>query len=128
MSRRTDRPGGAGPGLLLAAVLITALAACSTEPYPIEASTKPPWRFTTSSDLPALDPPLSGRAHRIFLCYGSVVNEEEEVLARAEDLCSGGRLVLEEQDTFWNGCSVLQPVRVTYICDPPEQGAAADSN
>jgi hypothetical protein len=77
-------------------------------------------------ELPALDPPLSDRAHRVSLCYGTSVNSEADILAWAEEICGGGRLVLEDQNAFWNGCSMLQPTRVTYICDPLEDAAVGD--
>ena len=108
-------------------VLAVLLLGCSTEPYPIEPTTNPPWEDKLRSlELPAVDPPLSERAHRLSLCYGKSVNSEAEVLARAEELCSGGRLVLERQNAFWNSCSLLQPTRVTYVCDPPEEATAGD--
>ncbi len=96
------------------------LAGCSTEPYRIETATNPPWEKRATLLMPVLDPPLSQRAHRVSLCYGKTVNSEADVLAKAEEVCSDGRLVLEGQNAFWNGCSILQPTRVTYICDPPE--------
>ncbi len=128
MPRRTDCRSRRVLSLLLAGLLAPALAACSGEPYPIETSVNPPWSPGAHQALPQVDPPLSARAHRIAVCYGTHVNKEDEVLARAEDFCEGGRLLLEDQDVFWNGCSILQPVRATYICDPPEDGAAAETN
>jgi hypothetical protein len=108
---------------LAAGAIAVMLAGCSTAPYRIEAATNPPWELFRARDLPVLDPPLSERAHRLELCYGAAVNSEEDILALAEELCGSGRLVLEDQNTFWNGCSILQPTRVTYICDPPEEAA-----
>ena len=75
-------------------------------PTPIKSRTR-------TAALPELDPPLSDRAHRIALCYGGIVNSEADVLAWAEELCGDGRLLVENQNVFWNGCSVLQPWRVT---------------
>ena len=114
----------------LAAGLILAvgglLAACSSAPYQIEAETDPPWELLDAPVALNLDPPLSERAYRINLCYGNSVNDEAEILALAEEICDGGRLVLEDQNDVWNGCSVLQPTRVTYICDPPAEAAAGN--
>jgi hypothetical protein len=110
-------------GWLVAGGLAALLLGCSTDPYRIETTTNPPWEMTGAQELPDLEPPLSGRAHRIFLCYGKSVNSEADILAWAEEFCGGGRLVLEGQNAFWNGCSLLQPTRVTYICDPPEETA-----
>ncbi len=116
-----------GAGRLAAAVLVALLLGCSTDPYAIEPMTNPPWEDKLSAlELPALDPPLSERAHRLSLCYGKSVNSEADVLAKAEEICVGGRLVLDGQNAFWNGCSLLQPTRVTYVCDPPEGAAAGD--
>ena len=122
MPRRDD--ANAKPARLIrgAAVAIAVmLAGCSTAPYPIETETNPPWALFHVPEQPVLEPPLSERAHPIALCYGGAVNTEEEVRARAEELCKGGRLVLQDETQFWNGCSVLQPTRVIYICDPPPE-------
>lgn len=105
---------------LVAALLLAAgLGGCSQAPYPVDPVTTPPWETGAETALPVLEPPLSARAHRLYLCYGSAVNGEEEIASRAEELCQDGRLLVEHQNSFWNGCSLLQPVRVTYICDPP---------
>ena len=126
MQRRNDEIARSTARWLLAAGLALFLAGCSTAPYRIEPVTDPPWEFERGPALPALEPPLSLRAHRISICYGEAVNSEEDVLALAEKSCGGGRLVLEHQNAFWNGCSVLQPTRITYICDPPEAAAAGE--
>lgn len=115
-----------GTGSLAAVVLAVLLLGCSTEPYPIEPVTNPPWDKLSTLELPVVEPPLSERAHRLSLCYGKSVNSEADVLAKAEEICGGGRLVLEGQNAFWNGCSLLQPTRATYICDPPEDTAAGN--
>jgi hypothetical protein len=121
MQYRNEGNLKAASGWLAAGGLAVLLLGCSTEPYQIETTTNPPWKILSEEDLPALDPPLSHRAHRIALCYGTSVNSEADILAWAEEICGGGRLVLEDQNAFWNGCSVLQPTRVTYICDPLEE-------
>lgn len=126
MPRRDDanaKPAWLAAGAT-AVVWAVALAGCGTEPYPIETETNPPWDLFHAPEPPVLEPPLSERAHRIALCYGGAVNTEEEVRARAEELCGGGRLVLQDETLFWNGCSVLQPARVIYVCDPPPDEAA----
>ena len=125
MPRRADttcKTALSGP--ILGALAGLLVGACSTDPYQIETTTDPPWELLDETALPVLDPPLSDRAHRVSLCYGAAVNEEAEVLARAEEICDGGRLIVEGENDFWNGCSVLQPTRVTYICDPPAEAAA----
>ncbi len=107
-----------GPRWPLAAALLAGLAACSTDPYPIGSKTQPPWELGASRAMPALAPPLGARAWRLSFCYATPLNDEEEVLAMAEERCPGGRLVLDSRDVFWNGCGLLKPVRATYICDP----------
>jgi len=107
-----------------AAAMAILLAGCGSEPYPIETETNPPWDLFHAPEPLALDPPLSERAHPIALCYGGAVNTDDEVRARAEELCRGGRLVLRDETVFWNGCSVLQPFRVVYMCDPPPEDTA----
>lgn len=128
MLRRDDAYAKPAPARLaagmIAVVFSVALAGCGTEPYPIETETDPPWYLFHAPEPPVLEPPLSERAHPIALCYGGAVNTEEEVRARAKELCGGGRLVLENENLFWNGCSVLQPARVTYLCDPPPEDTA----
>jgi hypothetical protein len=123
MQCRNDETAGRAVRWLAAGALALFFAGCSTAPYRIEPVTDPPWEFGRGLELPALEPPLSPRAHRISICYGTAVNSEQAVLALAEKTCGGGRLVLEHQNAFWNGCSVLQPTRITYICDPPEEAA-----
>jgi len=126
MPRREDRhakPARLAAGAI-AVVWAVALAGCGTEPYPIETETTPPWDLFRAPEPLVLDPPLSERAHRIALCYGGAVNTDEEVRARAEELCGGGRLVQQDETLFWNGCSVLQPTHVIYVCDPPPEDTA----
>ena len=108
-----------GSRAAIGAALLVGLAACTTRPYPVDSDVTPPWEPAAEAELPAADPPFSPRAHRISLCYGEGINDEQEVREVAAELCADGRLLVEHQNTFWNGCSVLQPVRVTYICDPP---------
>ena len=121
-----DRPGTGSLAAVVLGALGVVLVGCSTEPYRIEPTTNPPWDKLSALELPAVDPPLSERAHRLSMCYGKSVNSEADVLAKAEEICGGGRLVLEDQNAFWNGCSLLQPTRVTYICDPPEEAVVGN--
>jgi hypothetical protein len=97
-----------GTRSLAAVVLAVVLAGCSTEPYPIEPVTNPPWNKLSTLELPVVE------------------HSEADVLAKAEEICGGGRLVLDGQNAFWNGCSILQPTRATYICDPPEDTVAGN--
>jgi hypothetical protein len=120
MQHRNETTSPTAPVWLALCGVAVLLGGCSTEPYRVETATNPPWELFRERELPVLDPPLSDRAHRIALCYGTSVNSEADILALAEEFCGGGRLLLEDQNTFWNGCSVLQPARATYVCDPPE--------
>ena len=73
-------------------------------------------------------PPLPGplgpfdydpRPRAIALCYGSWLNNPEEVMAAAQELCPNeGRLERVHEDFFWNTCALFQPVRVSFVCTP----------
>lgn len=55
----------------------------------------------------------------LSFCYSSQMNTPEEVMARARELCpNNGRLQFQEEDFLFNGCALLQPYRVTFICTP----------
>ena len=54
-------------------------------------------------------------------CYNKWFNDPEDILARANVDCEGGRLEFREQDAIWNGCAVMQPIRVSYVCYPPSE-------
>ena len=122
--------------LALTAALLGAAAACSTDPYPIGTGRQPPWQPGSVDTQPTADPypigtlrqspwqlrtadelPAAG-PRRFAFCYAKPLNDEAEVRALAEESCDGGRLVVEDRDAFWNGCSLLQPMRITYLCHP----------
>lgn len=50
-------------------------------------------------------------------CYGTEMNNPEEIKTLAEEQCEG-RLVFVEQNMFLNDCPLLQIARVTYQCQP----------
>jgi len=54
----------------------------------------------------------------VTVCYGSWVNDEAAVRAEAQRICpDGSKLRLLGQDSFWNGCPLLQPNRAAFRCD-----------
>ncbi len=58
----------------------------------------------------------------ISLCYSTQLNTQEEVVARARSLCpNNGPLRYFSEDSVVNGCGLLQPNRVTFICTPGPQ-------
>ena len=90
------------------------LAACS-EPFP-----------TASPAVVDMDTgePLG---NLISFCYGTEMNDPEEIKTVAEERCEG-RLVFVEQNMFLNDCPLLQIARVTYQCLPPEREEAGGSS
>lgn len=97
-------------GLLWACLAWIGLAGCS-EPFP----TQPPAAVDPESGEPL--------GNLISLCYGTEMNDQEEIKARAQELCRG-RLVFVGQTMFFNDCPLLQNTRVTYQCRPFTPGGA----
>ena len=109
---------------LLFAVMAAALAACSSRPFVVD----PP-----SEAMKAVEPYLSDASERgpfdynpdprpIALCYSTQLNTLDEVMERARTLCpNDGRLVYFSEDSIVNGCALLQPHRVTFLCTPGPQ-------
>ena len=111
-------------GLLCGLPLATLLGACALEPFPVT----PPPEVVESIGLDPLNEPQvrkrwEPRTSPVVLsyCYSNQFNAPQEVLEMARVDCEGGRLDLREQDAIWNGCAVLQPIRVSYICYPPTE-------
>ena len=66
----------------------------------------------------AVDPESGERLDNLIsFCYGTRMNDPEEIKAAAEENCDG-RLVLVEQNYFLNDCPLLQNTRATYQCQP----------
>jgi hypothetical protein len=65
--------------------------------------------------LPRLKP------YALGICYSSAGNDLSEVEAEALYLCDGGVVVKVDEDAFWNGCSLTQPERISYVCYPPDK-------
>ena len=109
---------------MLVLLLAIVLAGCSARPYEIETpeeankAVKPYRAQAVGRGIFEYDPdprPLS-------LCYSSQLNTREEVTERAQSLCpNSGKLQFFTEDAFFNGCGLLQPNRVTFICTPGPQ-------
>ncbi len=99
-------------GAISACLALASLVACSV-PFP----TKNP---------EAVDPESGERLDDLIsFCYGTRINDPEEIKAAAEESCDG-RLVFVEQNLFFNECPLLQNARVTYQCQPlPRDEASA---
>ena len=90
----------------------------SSDPYSIGTLQQLPWREGTADPPPPADPPPGAGPQRFAFCYAKPFNDEVEVRALAEERCGGGQLIVEDRDAFWNGCGLLQPMRITYACHP----------
>lgn len=105
----------------LAGLTMLALAACSSAPYAV-APSDPAVEAVPAT--PALAGPLGPfdydpRPRAIAICYGNVLNEPAEVMALAKERCPyDGEVQRVDDDFFWNGCSLLQPQRASFICYP----------
>ena len=94
------------------------IGAGSSDPYSIGTLQRLPWREGTADPPPAADPRPGAGPQRFAFCYARPFNDEVEVRALAEERCGGGQLIVEDRDAFWNGCGLLQPMRITYACHP----------
>ena len=102
-------------GVICACLAWAGLAACSA-PFPTES--------------PEVVDPESGEplGNLISFCYGTEMNEPEEIKATAQEQCDG-QLVFVEQNMFFNDCPLPQIARVTYQCRPLARDEAnADSS
>ena len=106
--------------LLLAALI----AGCSARPFVVEnpdeaiKAVRPYQAQAEERGVFEYDP----TPRPISLCYSSQLNSREEVMGRAQSYCpNGGKLQFFGEDAFFNGCGLLQPNRVTFICTPGPQ-------
>jgi len=111
-------------GLVLSLCAAAVLAGCSFAPYRVEGSDEAAEAAKAESAdlLPRLQP------YAIGICYGPAFNELAEVEAEAVYRCDGGRLEKKDEDFFWNGCSLSQPNRISYVCFPPDKAKRLDTN
>lgn len=66
----------------------------------------------------------------VLVCYGNWLNDAEEVRAEARRLCPDNTtdMLLEAQDTFWNGCPLLQPNRAAFRCQTDITGSSTSTD
>lgn len=102
---------------LLLVFLAAVLAGCSTAPFRTQGSKDAAAAAKAQGQdmLPRLRPRPLG------ICYSSAVNDLAEVEAEALYLCDGGVVEKVDEDAFWNGCSLSQPERISYLCFPPDK-------
>ncbi|HEY9536927.1 MAG TPA: hypothetical protein VIS03_04980 [Kiloniellaceae bacterium] len=102
---------------LLLVLAAAGLSGCAMTPFRVagsEAAVE-----AAKADSAGMLPRLQPRA--LGVCYSRAFNEPAEVEAEAVYLCEGGRLVKQDEDFFWNGCSLTQPHRINYVCYPPDK-------
>jgi len=104
-------------GLTLMLISVAALAGCSTAPFGVTGSDA----AVAAANEQGADMLPRLRPRALAICYSSAVNEPADIEAEAIYLCDGGRLEKIDEDTFWNGCSLTQPERISYICFPPDK-------
>src|SRR3546814_12608770 len=95
---------------LLLVLAAAGLSGCAMTPFRVagsEAAVE-----AAKADSAGMLPRLQPRA--LGVCYSRAFNEPAEVEAEAVYLCEGGRLVKQDEDFFWNGCSLTQPHRINY--------------
>ncbi|MGF1630752.1 MAG: hypothetical protein ACFCUT_14860 [Kiloniellaceae bacterium] len=111
-------------GLVLALCSAAALAGCSMAPFQVAGSEAAGEAAKAQGQdlLPRLQPRAIG------VCYSPTFNEPAEVEAEAVYLCEGGRLEKQDEDFFWNGCSLTQPHRINYVCFPPDKAKRLSMN
>ncbi len=119
----TARPSASGRAVF-AVLLLAGLAACAQPfevPPPREANRAVPRGPALPGPLGPFD--YDPRPRAIALCYGNLINDPDEVMQKAQELCpNNGRIERVAEDLFWNTCALLQPVRVSFVCfpGPPE--------
>ena len=104
-------------GLVLVACSAAALAGCSMAPFQVTGSKAA--AEAAQAEGADLLPRLKPRA--IGVCYSPAFNDPADVEAEAVYRCDGGRVEKKDEDFFWNGCSLSQPNRVSYVCFPPDK-------
>ena len=104
--------------------VLAALAGCSARPFVVE---DPDQAKELVEPYQAADEGLGPHDYDptprpISLCYSTQLNTLEEVVARARTLCpNNGALRFFAEDAVVNGCGLMQPYRVTFICTPGRQ-------
>ncbi|OUS18622.1 hypothetical protein A9Q97_00675 [Rhodospirillales bacterium 47_12_T64] len=102
--------------------VVMLLSACANEPIKVEASRR-------VSEAVAAGVKIYGKTEYspwgFGVCYGKHVNMPEQILTFARQTCAGGRIELRDEDSFWNGCPVIQGVRASFVCYPQGPKAPA---
>ena len=103
--------------LILALGIGAAVSGCSMAPFQVQGSdaAQASARAQAGDKLPRLRPRAYG------VCYSEAFNELADVEAEAVYLCEGGRIERLDEDFFWNGCSLTQPHRISYVCHPADK-------
>jgi hypothetical protein len=111
-------------GLALVACSVAGLASCSMAPFQVRGSEAAveAAKAERAEVLPRLQPRAIG------ICYSTAFNDLAEVEAEAVYRCNGGRVVKQDEDFFWNGCSLTQPHRINYVCFPPDKARRLNSS
>ena len=109
------------PRNLLPVSLLLALGACTAGPYPITPPADVAGAVTANA--PKIEPlgpfDYDPRPIALAICYNNAVDEPAEVIAAAAERCPNeGQLTRVDGDWFWNGCSMSQPSRATFVCTP----------
>lgn len=91
--------------------MLLGLGACSPAPF----KTSIPAGFDPAILKSGKDVPT---AKALSYCYSSQLNQSQQVIARAQEDCSDGRLHFHDEDMLWTRCPLIQPVRITFICYP----------
>ena len=104
------------------------LAACGNRPFQVapsgDASEALPPAAKERIVLGPFDFDPRPRAYGV--CYGSLFNKPQQVMGVAQDLCPNeGRIERVDEDAFWNGCGLFQPIRASFICFPGPEPAAS---
>src|SRR3546814_15304856 len=108
-------PEGSGPRLLV----LAAAGLSGWGMWPCRVGGTEAAGEAAKADSAGMRPRLQPRA--LGVCYSRAFNGPAEVEAEAVYLCEGGRLVKQDEDFFWNGCSLTQPHRINYVCYPPDK-------
>lgn len=112
--------------LVLASVAIVfAVSACSTEPFQVRAP--------KDLEIAELSESEAAIARGRFdfdptpwafgLCYSGMVNNPEDLVEKAREVCPHGHIESRDEDLFWNDCALFQPRRATFVCYPEPEPA-----
>lgn len=108
-------------GIWPALCLALFLAGCANRPFQVPASSDAGQVLPPEANKTILLGPFDydPRPRAIAVCYGSFFNKPQQVMGVAQDLCPNeGRIERVDEDAFWNGCALLQPIRASFVCFP----------